>query len=198
MVNAKKSAQMDGDGFTLNSIPINPVDHNFLHRFFLANKKRFIQSVSGYVYDRKELQLRNHVNLKTGGITPTIHSYINAYNQATTILDKYYFGFESAICLWYCRNRVGKAQNMMRFHSDHSAYARGAVMLNLTGRVNFQIKRDWKTVKSYTVEPGDVVEFDNKVPHAVDWHPEYDGQERMCIVLFHLKPQSKHKQLSLF
>ena len=184
--------------FVRNPVPINPTDQEFLYKFFLANEKCFVPSASSYVYSRKELQLRDRVNLKTGKVTPTIHSYLNGYEQATAILDKYQFGFESALCLWYSRDRVGKMQNMMGFHSDHSVYARGAVMLNLIGQVNFQLKPDWKNIQSYAIAPGEVVKFDNKAPHAVDWHPDYRGRDRMCVVLFNLKPLPKHNQLALF
>jgi len=154
--------------------------------------------MSGYVFSRQELQLRSHVNLKTGKITPTTNSYLDGYDRATATLDKYHCFFDSALCLWYKRDRINRLQSMMRFHSDHSAYQRGAIMLNLVGRINFQLKPDWKNIQTHAVNPGDVVEFDNKVPHAVDWHPDFDGYERMCVILFKLKPQPNHKQLTLF
>lgn len=185
-------------------------DRAVLADFMLKYRDRFMESVSSYAYGRWELQLKYWVSLSKGHARASTPYFLRQFNSEDIsrvygVLSKVYGGdhWDSALCLWYMSdsNTIPNTIPVMHYHRDHTAYERGAITINLIGRVVFSIKPNYcdDSICRYLIRQGEVIKFDNKVPHKID----VLSQERAAIALFRVKPEfklkpSKGKQLSLF
>lgn len=190
---------------------IDEGDRVILLDFMIKYRDRFWASVSSYAQGRSEWHLKYWASLSKGHARPSTPHFLKQFdpgelNQVYGVLNAIYGGnhWDSALCLWYSAYRNAGRLPKMDYHRDHKLYEEGAVMINLSGRGVFYTchsKTPNDTEYTHRLEPGTVIDFNNKRLHKID----IATQERAAILLFRIKPkhkltleQERSRQLSLF
>jgi hypothetical protein len=150
-------------------------------------KNQMFPSVFQYANGRLELHLRRFVSLtsaKSGKkaevklIEPGLYSGSSFIEE---LGEKLLPNFHQALVLFY------PAGTQIKVHRDSPAYAGGAAHINVMGRARFSISgcQDVRQMKSYWLDEGDCIGFDNKQPHGI----ERVVCDRWCICFFKLKAE---------
>ncbi|HEY9295748.1 MAG TPA: hypothetical protein VIQ31_05135 [Phormidium sp.] len=148
-----------------------------LHQWLKEHRSKLQPTVSKFAVGRKELWIRRYCDLRRN---PTIkEGYRN--DRIEALGERVLPGFHIGLVLLYAPGTC------IKLHRDHGVFQPITVGVNLGRGVfcvaNHNMNTHDTQVNRLELEDGDVIQFNNKIPHAT----EPSEQERWSIIFWHLK-----------